>query len=184
MGEFIYVDNSNLFLEGRRVAAVKKGLADDIKQAMEHRTMDYEYQIDFGKLYEFLTQGEETERCYLIGSRPPPNDTLWGIAESKGFEVHVEDRNAANKEKKIDTTIATEMLDDAYNENQKKDHTITLVSGDRDYVPPVKKLIKRGYSVDVVFWEHAAKELRDECSKFIPLDPYWEHLSYEKRSPR
>jgi hypothetical protein len=38
------------------------------------------------------------------------NDSLWNIATSKGFEVVVFDRNVANREKKVDTKIATDMI--------------------------------------------------------------------------
>lgn len=54
MGEWIYVDNSNVFIEGKRVSAVKKGLALDVYEAIENRIVDNEYRMSFGKLYEFV----------------------------------------------------------------------------------------------------------------------------------
>lgn len=52
---------------------------------------------------------------------------------------------------------------------------ITLVAGDADYVPTIEKLRARGFSVHVVFWEHASRELQDAATKFhtpqpLPLD--------------
>ena len=88
----------------------------------------------------------------LFGSRPPPNDSLWKIAKSAGFEVVVEDRNVANKEKKIDTGIVTAMMRDAYKCADKDNDTITLVSGDKDFVPPIRELVKDGFNVEVVFF--------------------------------
>ncbi|EQD40774.1 protein containing DUF88, partial [mine drainage metagenome] len=118
------------------------------------------------------------KRCMLFGSRPPPNDSLWQIARKAGFEVIVEDRNVANKEKKIDTGIVAAMTRDAYTITDKTADTITLVAGDADFVPSVRPLVEDGFNVEVVFWEHASKELKECCSKFTSLNPILNHLSY------
>lgn len=44
---------------------------------------------------------------------------------------------------------------------------IALVAGDSDYVPAIEKLKKRGIPVHVVFWGHAAREVRESATKFI-----------------
>ena len=46
---------------------------------------------------------------------------------------------------------------------------ITLVAGDKDYVTVVEDLVANGHVFDVVFWNHAARELKEGASKFIPL---------------
>jgi uncharacterized LabA/DUF88 family protein len=51
-----------------------------------------------------------------------------------------------------------------------------LVAGDSDYVPTIKALQEDGYIVEVVFWNHASRELREVASKFIGLDQYIEAL--------
>lgn len=58
--------------------------------------------------------GEQSSvsRAVLYGSRPPANDSVWRAAEAQGFEVVVYDRNAANREKKIDTKIVTDLIGD------------------------------------------------------------------------
>lgn len=181
MADYIYVDNSNLYIEGRRVAAVQHGLVATIRDALtDPGTFDHGYTISFGKLYDFLVGKDiaNLKRAALFGSRPPPNDTIWAIAERVGFELHLEDRNARNKEKKIDTGIATLLTKDAYKHGDPKNDTFVLVSGDADYVPTVKELKKDGYKVEVVFWSHAARELREEATKFIPLDEYLEALRF------
>jgi uncharacterized LabA/DUF88 family protein len=53
---------------------------------------------------------------------------------------------------------------------------ITLVAGDADYVPTAERVRKRGIEFHVVFWDHAARELKDVASKFISLNPYLNHL--------
>ncbi len=70
------------------------------------------------------------------------------------------------------------MTRDAYKNVDKKEDILTLVAGDADFVPPVRMLIEDGYRVEVIFWEHAAKELKETCSKFISLNPYLAALRF------
>lgn len=180
MAELVYVDNSNVFIEGKRVKAVESGLAMNIYDAMNNRILDNSYKIDFGRLHHFIAGDDQTniKRCMLFGSRPPPNDSLWTIARNAGFEVVVEDRNVKNKEKKIDTGIVAAMTKDAYTVTDKKMDTITLVAGDTDFVPSVRMLVEDGFNVEVVFWDHASGELKGCCSKFISLNLILNHLAY------
>jgi len=179
MAEFVYVDNSNVFIEGQRVSAVSKGMAMNLYDALNNGVLDFSYRLDFGKLHEFVAGNDASNiaRAVLFGSRPPKNDTLWNLAQQAGFEVVVEDRNVKNKEKKIDTGIVVAMTRDAYIKAKKDKDVITLVAGDGDYVPAVKQLKEDGFTVEVVFWSHAAGELKKACSKFIPLDKYLGHLA-------
>jgi uncharacterized LabA/DUF88 family protein len=154
MSEYCYVDNSNVFIEGQRVAAVRSGMALDIWDAIQNRTQDTSYRLDFGKLHTLMLGGDHTKisRAVLFGSRPPPNDDIWNLMRRIGFEVIVEDRNAANKEKRIDTGIAYAMTKDAYTRVDKASDRLTLVAGDGDYVPVVRDLVAEGFDVDVAFW--------------------------------
>lgn len=176
--DYIYVDNSNLYIEGRRVSAVAQGIAANIREAMDYGILDHGYTISFGRLHEFLTGQDlsRIKRAALFGSRPPPNDSIWQYAQKAGFELHLEDRNVKNKEKKIDTGIATLLTKDAYKHGNPKEDTFVLVAGDADYVPTITELKADGYTVEVVFWSHAASELRKVASKFISLDGYLDTL--------
>ena len=180
MAELVYVDNSNVFIEARRVKAVESGLARNIFDAMNRKILDPNYKLDFGRLHRYIAGDDKTsiKRCMLFGSRPPPNDSLWTAAENAGFDVIVEDRNVANKEKRIDTGIAVAMTKDAYTIADRAADTITLVAGDGDFVPAVAPLAEDGFQVEVVFWEHASQDLKDACSRFIPLNPILNHLAY------
>lgn len=181
--DYIYVDNSNLYIEGRRVSAVAQGLAPNIVQAMNGGIFDHGYTISFGKLHEFLCGSDKRQikRVALFGSRPPPNDGIWLYAKKAGFELHLEDRNYANKEKKIDTGIATLLTKDAYKSDAYKrgvpaEDTFVLVAGDSDYVPTINELKADGFRIEVVFWNHAARELREVATTFIGLDNYLDNL--------
>ena len=180
MAEFVYVDNSNIFIEGKRAKAVESGLAMNIYDAMKNRILEQSYKIDFGKLHDLIAGANKSniKRCMLFGSRPPSSDSIWDIAKKAGFEVITEDRNVANKEKKIDTGIVAAMTKDAYTIVDKAKDTITLVAGDADFVPSVRMLVEDGFNVEVAFWGHAANELQTTCSKFIDLNQHLSHLSY------
>jgi uncharacterized LabA/DUF88 family protein len=89
--------------------------------------------------------------------------------------LHLEDRNFANREKKIDTAIATLMTKDAFKYANPQDDLFVLVAGDKDYVPTLNALTVDGYKVEVVFWDHAANELKKAATRFISLN---EHLDY------
>jgi uncharacterized LabA/DUF88 family protein len=179
MADYIYVDNSNVFIEGKRVSAVSKGLAMNVYDAMNNGILDYGYQISFGRLHEFVAGQDKSQiaRAVLFGSRPPPNDSIWKYAKQAGFELVLEDRNIANKEKKIDTGIVSAMVKDAYKKMNAASDTIVLVAGDGDFVPPVRDLVEDGFQVEVIFWDHASKELREVCTRFISLNQHLDYLA-------
>jgi len=159
MANLLYVDNSNVWIEGMHVAAAKRGRAPDVWAAVQQRICDYSWTIDFGKLFEFAGGDRaEVKKAALFGSRPPKNDSLWAAAQTNGFEVVVYDRNVADHEKKIVTDIVATMIEDSYELLTVGEDEITLVAGDSDYVPAIEKLTKRKIPVHVVFWGHAARE--------------------------
>ena len=178
MANFVYVDNSNVWIEGRHVAAVESGHAIDVATAMKYDYQDPTWSYDFGRLLDFAGgEANQVGRAVLYGSKPPPRDSLWAAAERKGFEVIVHDRSRfTGREKKVDTSLVTDVMTDAYTRLDQASDTITLVAGDADYVPAVQALRNIGITVDVCFWDQASRELKDVCSKFISLNPYVEHL--------
>jgi uncharacterized LabA/DUF88 family protein len=181
MANLLYVDNSNVWIEGMHVAAFQRGHAPDVWSAVQNKICDYSWSIDFGKLFEFAGgDRKEVRKAALFGSRPPKNDSLWVAAQKNGFEVKVYDRNIADREKKIDTDIVATMIEDSFEILVKGEDEITLVAGDSDYVPAIEKLKARKIPVHVVFWGHAAKELKDVATKFVNLDPYLEHLALKR----
>jgi|HubBroStandDraft_1064217.scaffolds.fasta_scaffold198706_1 hypothetical protein len=176
---FTYVDNSNIWIEGQRIQAVKSGLARDLTDAAR-RGVCVPWSYDFGRLYEMVCpKGTSIGRSILVGSKPPPNDSLWERARDEGFEVEVFDRNRSNKEKQVDSTIVTKMLDDSYRHMKaERGDTAVLVAGDADYMPCVRSLQERNLKIRVVFWKHATShELRDSVDNFTPLDPYFDQLT-------
>jgi uncharacterized LabA/DUF88 family protein len=177
MANFLYVDNSNVWIEGMHVSAVAKGMAPDIRTAQQEKVRDYSWKIDFGRLHDFAGGTTDVGRAVLYGSRPPANDSLWAVAKANGFEVIVHDRNVRNREKKIDTSIATDIVSESF-ELMKPGDEVTLVSGDADFVPAIENLRRRQFTVIVVFWEHAAIDLQNAATRFVSLNPHLDHLCF------
>jgi hypothetical protein len=81
----LFVDNSNVLLEGRRFAEMKRTGKPRLSPYL-----DNSYEIDWGK---FLYVVKETdtralaEVPYLYGSRPPPQDSVWERIRDDGFDV-------------------------------------------------------------------------------------------------
>lgn len=51
--QLLYVDKSNMWIEGVHVSAVQIGLAPDIWSAQDAKICDYGWEIDFGRLFKF-----------------------------------------------------------------------------------------------------------------------------------
>lgn len=184
MALFVYVDNSNVWIEGMRVSAVRRGMAANLIEAMNKQVSDQTWTYDFGHLYQAVCPDTaQIGRSSLFGSRPPENDTLWDLARREGFEVFTYDRNFSNKEKEVDVAIATQIVEDSFLHMKPERHDrVVLVSGDRDYLPTIESLRSRGIPTTVVFWKHAtAVDLRTKADDFSDLEPLFGYLT---RPPR
>ncbi len=172
---YTYVDNSNFFIEGQRVAAVEAGMALDISDAINRKIFDHSWQPDYGKLHA-LVCGEKKQigGAKLWGS-PPPTDSFWKMVERKGFKVKTYDRSFG-KERKVDVAIGYEVGKDRPTMD-KATSEIILVAGDKDFLPIVEDLTAEGYYVCVAFWDHAAAKMRKKASSFFSLNPYLKHLA-------
>jgi uncharacterized LabA/DUF88 family protein len=176
------VDNSNVFIEGKRIAAIRDGAAKSVAHANRAGIQDNAFRLDFGGLYDFVAENNpgRIARAMLFGSSPPESDAVWAVAERAGFEAVVINRNSASREKKIDTGIVAAMVHDAYTKADKTKDTITLVAGDSDYVPTIELLTEDGFRVEVVFWSSASSELKAACSRFVVLDAHLDALEYDR----
>lgn len=174
MGALIYLDDSNLWIEGKKVSAVDKGLALNIWEATETRTFDNTFRVDFGKVLE-IANNEPIKIARFYGSKPPERDTVWNRAKQVGFRLTILDRNVRNKEKGVDSSMVADIIEDKYELAQPGDVFI-LITGDADYVPAIDKLHAKNYEVHVLFWDHASTELKRAADKFQSLNGYLTQL--------
>ena len=81
MANLLYVDNSNVWIEGLHVAAYASGMTPDVWTAVKGNICDHSWNLDFGKLFAFAG-GEKVHvrKAALFGSRPPKNDSVWDAA--------------------------------------------------------------------------------------------------------
>jgi uncharacterized LabA/DUF88 family protein len=172
MSRFIYVDNSNLFIEARKLATVQKGMVGSMREAQAVRAMDNTYNIDYFSLRDFLSDGSGVGRAVLFGSKVTGDDAIWQHAETAGWEVRSFERNQKNREKKIDIAVVTEMLTDAFKHVDHQNDQIVLVAGDSDYLPAVVRLREEGFVVLVYFWSQGATELKQVATEFICMDDH------------
>lgn len=88
----------------------------------------------------------------------------------KGFGVtdpRVFKKKSNNRTKRVDITLATDMLNHAYSDNF---DIAVLVAGDEDYVPLVQEVKHRGKQVSLWFLENGlSPDLKRECDSFYDL---------------
>ena len=164
----IIVDNSNIWIEGMKYSAKLKRMpkTPDGKDAC-----DFSWRIDFGKLLNVVSEGKSIRKAILVGSRPPKNDSLWNAAKSKGFEVIVQNRNAKNKEKAVDTSlvaVGTRLICTT------KPAVLKILSGDSDFMPLIDVANDLGWETEMWAFSSALStgSMATSVSKIEPLDSH------------
>ena len=177
MDHNLYLDNSNVFIEGQRVYAARH---DPDKRLS--KTLDKEYRLDFGKLVE-ITCGFHSDlgKLMFYGSEPPPTDSVWRAAKQHGFQNKIFQRSKYNKEKMVDTQLTVDVMKDIYTALDPTTDRIIIVAGDADYVPAILAARERGFHVRVAFWQHASSAIKKAASEFQPLNGHLRDLTHFRR---
>ena len=158
----IFIDNSNLWIRGKCSVGSIENLGN-WKCDREYRELE-ELRIDYGSLVEILRGGRPHGSVpFIVGSRPPLQDSLWETWRKQGMEVEVLDRNCQNKEKGVDTTLTVEAMEVLCS---KAEGIIVLLAGDGDYKPLLRKAAERGWRIEVYFWQCGEFRYRDQL--YIP----------------
>jgi uncharacterized LabA/DUF88 family protein len=84
------------------------------------------------------------------------------------------DRNIRNKEKGVDMEMGMDIAELMHSVTPAS--TIVIAAGDADYVPAVKRAQKKGWRVEVWFWNNAAGDLKASADRFCSLDAQYEFL--------
>jgi len=170
----ILVDNSNTFICGQELSARKRNLELD---------KDFSWRIDFGALLREVANDHRIIKAVLVGSTPPPNDSLWGSAKKGGFEVMLYERSPSG-EKSVDTEIVASGLDVIY--EHPRPAILKLLSGDRDFVPLIQRAYKKGWETELWGFSHCiSSELQQMAHRTILLDSMLEVVGrYEDISPK
>lgn len=171
MSVFIFVDNSNLWIEGKKFSG---------KQQNPPVKSNYHYRIEYGKLLgHVLGERELGDVPKLYGSEPPPNDSVWNMIRSKGFDVNVFKRNVFGKEKGVDMKMGIDITELVL--TAPSSATIAIVAGDADFVPVVEKAREKRWATEVWYWSNAANELKQAADRFEELDSALYTIGFDEK---
>jgi uncharacterized LabA/DUF88 family protein len=187
MAKYIYVHLTNLLVEGRRLSAFQRGPSHPLDWSNTAKSFDNTFQINIRHLYDRLaTLGKAPiAKASLFGTKPPERRGIWKTAEELGFQTFIAERvRDGMREEKIDAWMVAIMLKDSCNRIDPDEDRILLVAGDSDFVPAVELLKEDGFNVDVIFWNHAAEELKLAATTFTSLDAQLKHLAYSSKPIR
>ena len=143
---YIFVDHSNLWIEGQKVHAKK--LVDT--------EIDHRYRVDLGKFLNLLANGRSISKAFLYGSVPPPNDSVWKAACKRNFDVKTFQRSGSGREKELDVAMAhdiTKNLDRLVYMDTTSNVIFITVTGDRDLKPPIDDVLENGVHLELLSWE-------------------------------
>jgi hypothetical protein len=182
---FVYIDNSNVFIEGCRVSAVNNNLEGvrNIGDAMYRNITNYKWRLDYVELYKTIVSIVQMPIASIkLWGSIPPDDPFWDYVKDNGFEVTIFDKNSFGREKKVDIALTLQISEDLQdNLINKEEDKIFLLAGDIDYVPVMEGLRRRKIKNAVIFWEQAGVELK-ETTEFISLNPYFNQLTKNKET--
>lgn len=167
----LFVDNSNVKIEGGRWAFAKRNAG-----GRRGPQVDDKYEIDWGKFLHLVkSRGNRllAQVPVLYGSRPPPDDSIWDEIRREGFDVRLFDRNIRDKEKGVDMEMGMDVIERMFETPEPA--TIVIAAGDGDFKGMAERAKKRGWEVEVWFWGNAAVEMKT-VAKFVDLDAALDYL--------
>ncbi|CAG8568996.1 19680_t:CDS:2 [Gigaspora margarita] len=167
---FVFVDNSNLFIEGKyTVGRFEKAGSFDYQRNSYQLNQLY---VDHGRLLStVLKERRMGSNPVIVGSRPPPNDSLWDQIRKRGFHAIVYDR-IANRDK---LELGASIIDVIYS---KDPGTILLVAGDDYYSPVLTRALDHNWKVETWFWSSGMSDDLTKRSFVYYLDNFYRHFSY------
>ena len=141
-GVWMFVDNSNIWIECKRAEAKVKFRKNPLFDE------DPRLRLDMGRLAEQVRGNRPIIDAQLYGSEPPEIDTIWQLATKRGWEVNRFKRNLiSGKEKQLDTSIVADITELVCHSEVRKlkfekyQNVIVLVAGDSDFIPAIRKVI-------------------------------------------
>ncbi|HEY4063740.1 MAG TPA: NYN domain-containing protein [Puia sp.] len=173
----ILTDNSNIFIEGQKLSAEIKGVIKITES--EKDPCDPSWRLDFGCLLKAAAENQHIIGAILVGSRPPQGDSIWEAAKRNGFDVTVHNRNAAGKEKAVDTEIVIKAVELIL--TQSNPGVLKLLSGDGDFLPLIHFANKRGWETEIWTFANAFNcqgEMAKSVLKVKLLDTLFSKIGY------
>ncbi|CAJ0759306.1 8371_t:CDS:2 [Entrophospora sp. SA101] len=134
-------------------------------------------QIDYGRLLTTVQHGHKLGGApFLIGSQPPPNDSLWLRTKDQGFEMNVFDQDIKNHhEKEAHIELAMAAIETIMSNDP---GILIIIGGDKDYGPIVKRALKCNWVVETWSWNLGVPISLKSDTNFYPLDNCYQSFSY------
>jgi hypothetical protein len=182
--QITYLDGSNALIGAQQIGAFRLGLADSPESAALQKIVDPRTRLRFLETRELAagtSQVNAIKRSVcVLSTTPGVPSCVAPAASAAGWDVLVVERARSGVEREADTALAVQMVGDALSLGlPPSDVEVTLLSGDRDFRHAVQMLKSRGFKVDVMAWKHSASpRLCEAASNYIPLDPYFELITF------
>ena len=181
---FIYWDNSNIFVEARR-------LAEEVNEGPGAR---YRVRINFDGMLRLAHADRPVERAFAAGSVPAEMRQLWNRMESNGVEVQLFDRGSSGRgEQEIpDRFLQLRMLEDALDYNGDPGIVVLLTGDGAGYLEgagfhrTLERMHKRGWRVEILSWAHSCNQRMrrwaQENGAFVALDDFYDAITFMEPS--
>ena len=176
-GVWMFVDNSNIWIECKRAEAKVKFRKNPLFDE------DPRLRLDMGRLAEQVRGNRPIIDAQLYGSEPPEIDTIWQLATKRGWEVNRFKRNLiSGKEKQLDTSIVADITELVCHSEVRKlkfekyQNVIVLVAGDSDFIPAIRKVIAQNGWWRIEVWglaqsmSNAIKQLSKEFPSIVQIN--------------
>ena len=167
----LFVDNSNVKIEGGRLAYAKR-----YNGGRRGAKTDDSYELDWGKflhLVKIRGNRQLAQLPILYGSRPPPDDSIWNEIRSEGFDVRLFDRNIRDKEKGVDMEMGMDVIERLFEVPEPA--TIVIAAGDGDFKGMISRALVKKWHVEVWFWGNAAVDMK-AAADYVDLDAAFDYL--------
>lgn len=166
MGAYLYIDGFNVNATGKTASAIAIGMARDYIRAYQTHTFDSTWNVDYGKL---------AKACGVKD-----------ISKVSLYNTDINDRDTILTFKNIDVLCTPCIGTESYNCNRmiidaledlyerilpaRDKSEVILVSRNYSLDFLVKFIISKNVSCSVMYWDFAPVILKEEATRFIPLD--------------
>ncbi|MFD2672167.1 hypothetical protein [Marinicrinis sediminis] len=178
----LYVDNSNIFIEGQRLAAHKGESRFDLR-------------IHFSNFLYMVSKGTfDFSEVVWGGSTPPESDKVWKKLRKKGIKPDLIQRSSEGESETVDHILQLSMH--RHTRKYKKNKgTILLCTGDgkgynkeEGFLYDIKGLVEEGWEFVLFSWTHCCHDELREFAKqkgvYIGLEFFYDQITFIKNGRR
>ena len=181
---FIYWDNSNIFIEARRLAEERE----------EEPGARFRVRISFENMLRLAHADRPITRAFAAGSVPPEMRHLWNHMESMGVQVALFDRGTSERGEQDapDRMIQLRMLEDALDYNGDPGIAVLLTGDGAGYLEgtgfhsTLERMHRKGWRIEVLSWTRSCnyrmRAWAEENGIFVPLDDFYEAITFTEPS--